>query len=73
MQNKPPMDGPNEISAATKKLEKKIVESLIKKTHFSCQEIERLLNLYRSTVVLIFIVLSSSKTIFLGGSRSKIG
>ena len=38
-------------STAIKKQEKKIVENLIKRTHFSGQEIERLLKLYRSTVV----------------------
>ena len=45
------MDTSTEVSAAIKKQEKKIAESLIKKTHFSCQEIEKLLNLYRTTVV----------------------
>ena len=43
----------SEISAssAIKKQEKKIVENLTKRTHFSSSEIERLLNLYRKTVV----------------------
>ena len=43
----------SEISAssAVKKQEKKIVENLTKRTHFSSPEIERLLNLYRKTVV----------------------
>ena len=45
------MESTTEVSAATKKQEKKIVENLTKKTHFSGQEIERLLNLYRTTVV----------------------
>ena len=52
------MDTLTEASASIKKQEKKIVESLIKKTHFSSQEIEKLLNLYRNTVV--FILLSFS-------------
>lgn len=43
----------SEISASStiKKQEKKIVENLTKRTHFSSSEIERLLNLYRKTVV----------------------
>ena len=43
----------SEISAssAVKKQEKKIVENLTKRTHFSSSEIERLLTLYRKTVV----------------------
>ena len=43
----------SEISAssAVKKQEKKIVENLTKRTHFSSAEIERLLNLYRKTMV----------------------
>ena len=43
----------SEISAssAVKKQEKKIVENLTKRTHFSSSEIERLLALYRKTMV----------------------
>ena len=45
------MENSTEVSAAIKKQEKKIVENLTRKTHFSGSEIERLLNLYRTTVV----------------------
>ena len=38
-------------TSSVKKQEKKIVENLTKRTHFSCHEIERLLRLYRLTVV----------------------
>ena len=38
-------------TSTVKKQEKKIVENLSKRTHFSSQEIERLLRLYRLTVV----------------------
>ena len=38
-------------TSSVKKQEKKIVENLTKRTHFSCLEIERLLRLYRLTVV----------------------
>ena len=43
----------SEKSATAKiiKQEKKLVENLIKRTHFSSQEIEKLLNLFRATVV----------------------
>ena len=39
------------VSSTGKKTDKKIVENLSKRTHFSSAEIERLLNLYRRTVV----------------------
>ena len=39
------------VTSSVKKHEKKIVESLSKRTHFSGQEIEKLLRLYRLTVV----------------------
>ena len=37
-------------SSAVKKQEKKIVDNLLRRTHFSAQEIEKLLNLYRITM-----------------------
>ena len=47
----PLMEATSDVSASVKKKEKKIVDSLIKKTHFSSLEIERLLNLYRNILV----------------------
>ena len=61
------MDALTEVSASIKKQEKKIVESLTKKTHFSSQEIERLLNLYRTTVVTFLFLKSLHNLTFLIG------
>ena len=44
------------VNTVIKKQEKKIVENLIKRTHFSGQEIERLLTLYRATVARLNIL-----------------
>ena len=46
-----PIMSERSTTSSVKKHEKKIVESLSRRTHFSSQEIERLLRLYRLTVV----------------------
>ena len=56
-------------TSSVKKQEKKIVENLTKRTHFSCLEIERLLRLYRLTVVSGDVTI---KLFWYGSSRTPV-